>query len=151
MIVGDKLMVFHAGAVDSSSVTSADDGTNIDLCALPASAITSIFAEEDFVYIYFKNAGRFEAGQAFGGVTNDANDNDDQAVMHEIMEQTFVRLSVNEGKEADVVKDFSALVSASGTAGNTQVPVFDAVAGNYPINNVTSVQIRRHLTAHTIA
>jgi hypothetical protein len=125
MIVGDKLLVFQAGAVDSSSVTSADNGADIDLCALPASAITSIFAEEDFVYVYFKEAGRFEAGQAFGGVTNDTADDNDQTVMHEIMEQTFVRLGVNEGKEADVVKDFAALVSASGTAGNTSVPVFE--------------------------
>ena len=150
MIVGDKLLVFHAGAVDSSSVTSADDGTDIDLCALPSSAITSVFAEEDFVYIYFKEAGRFEAGQAFGGVTNDANDNDDQAVMHEIMEQTFVRLGVSEGKEADVVKDFAALVTGS-QVNTSPAPVFDAVNSKYPIGNVTSVQIRRHLTAHTIS
>ena len=30
------------------------------------------------------------------------------------------------------------------------IPVFDAVNSVYPINNVESVQIRRHLTAHTI-
>ena len=143
-------MVFHSGAVDSSTVTSADDGTNIDLCALPASAITSVFAEEDFVYIYFKDAGRFEAGQAFGGVTNDTNDDNDQAVMHEIMEQTFVRLGVAEGKEADVVKDLAALLTAS-QVNTSPAPVFDAVNSAYPISNVTSVQIRRHLTAHTIA
>ena len=143
-------MVFHAGAVDSSTVTSADNGVDIDLCALPASAITSVFAEEDFVYIYFKEAGRFEAGTSFGGVTNDTNDDTDQAVMHEIMEQTFVRLGVKEGKEIDVVKDFSALATMVGSTTN-QVPVFDAVNSVYPINNVTSVQIRRHLTAHTIA
>ena len=143
-------MVFHAGAVDSSSVTSADDGTNIDLCALPASAITSVFAEEDFVYVYFKDAGRFEAGQAFGGVTNDTTDDADQAVMHEIMEQTFVRLGVSEGKEADVVKDFAALTTMVGSTTN-QAPVFDAVNSVYPINNITSVQIRRHLTAHTVS
>ena len=150
MIVGDKLMVFHSGAVDSSTVTSADDGTNIDLCALPASAITSVFAEEDFVYIYFKDAGRFEAGQAFGGVTNDTNDDNDQAVMHEIMEQTFVRLGVLEGKEADVVKDFAALVTGS-QVNTSPAPVFDAVNSAYPISNVTSVQIRRHLTAHALS
>ena len=150
MIVGDKLLVFHAGAVDSSSLTSADDGVDIDLCALPASAITSVFAEEDFVYVYFKEAGRFEAGTSFGGVTNDANDNDDQAVMHEIMEQTFVRLGVAEGKEADVVKDLAALLTTS-QVNTSPAPVFDAVNSAYPISNVTSVQIRRHLTAHTIA
>ena len=150
MIVGDKLLVFHSGAVDSSSVTSADDGADIDLCALPASAITSVFAEEDFVYVYFKEAGRFEAGQAFGGVTNDTTDDADQAVMHEIMEQTFVRLGVSEGKEADVVKDFAALVTGS-QVNTSPAPVFDAVNSAYPISNVTSVQIRRHLTAHTVS
>ena len=150
MIVGDKLLVFHAGAVDSSSVTSADDGTDIDLCALPSSAITSVFAEEDFVYVYFKEAGRFEAGTSFGGVTNDTNDDNDQAVMHEIMEQTFVRLGVSEGTEANVVKDFAALVTGS-QVNTSPAPVFDAVNSVYPINNVTSVQIRRHLTAHTVA
>tara|TARA_Y100001937_G_C6920222_1_gene241422 strand:- start:57 stop:509 length:453 start_codon:yes stop_codon:yes gene_type:complete len=149
MIVGDKLLVFHAGAVDSSTVTSADNGTNIDLCALPASAITSVFAEEDFVYVYFKEAGRFEAGTSFGGVTNDTADDNDQVVMHEIMEQTFVRLGVSEGKEADVVKDFAALVTGS-QVNTSPAPVFDAVNSTYPISNVTSVQIRRHLTAHTI-
>jgi len=135
-------MVFHAGAVDSSSVTSADDGVNIDLCALPASAITSVFAEEDFVYVYFKEAGRFELG------VGAADGTDDQV---KTLEQTFVRLGVNEGTEADVVKDFAALATASGTAGNTQVPVFDAVNSSFPINNVTSVQIRRHLTGHILA
>tara|TARA_Y100000114_G_scaffold154321_1_gene176101 strand:- start:61 stop:513 length:453 start_codon:yes stop_codon:yes gene_type:complete len=150
MIVGDKLLVFHAGAVDSSTVTSADNGADIDLCALPASAITSIFAEEDFVYVYFKEAGRFENGI---GATIESDTDDTTAFVKEYktLEQTFVRLGVNEGKEADVVKDFAALVSASGTAGNTSVPVFDSVNSVYPINNVTSLQIRRHLTAHALS
>ena len=150
MIVWVKLWVFHAGAVTNSTLTSADDGVNIDLCALPASAITSIFAEEDFVYVYFKEAGRFEAGTSFGGVTNDTADDADQAVMHEIMEQTFVRLGVSEGKEADVVKDLAAFLTGS-QVNTSPAPVFDAVNSAYPISNVTSVQIRRHLTAHTIA
>ena len=142
MIVGEKLIVFRAGAVDSSSVTSADTGADIDLCALPASAITSVFAEEDFVYIYFKEAGRFELGLGA------ADGTDDQV---KTMEQTFVRLGAVEGKELELVKDFAALATASGTAGNTQVPVFDAVNGVYPINNVEGVQIRRHLTGHVLA
>jgi len=149
MIVGDKLMVFHAGAVDSSSVTSADDGVNIDLCALPASAITSVFAEEDFVYVYFKEAGRFELGVA-STIEQDSDDTTAFVKETKTLEQTFVRLGVNEGTEADVVKDFAALATASGTAGNTQVPVFDAVNSSFPINNVTSVQIRRHLTGHAL-
>ena len=141
MIVGEKLMVFHAGAVDSSTVTSADNGTDVDLCALPASAITSVFAEEDFVYVYFKEAGRFELG------VGSADGTDDQV---KTLEQTFVRLGVAENKEIDVVKDFSALATMVGSTTNP-VPVFDAVNSVYPINNVTSVQIRRHLTGHVLA
>ena len=134
-------MVFHAGAVDSSTVTSADNGADVDLCALPASAITSVFAEEDFVYVYFKEAGRFELG------VGSADGTDDQV---KTLEQTFVRLGVAEGKEIDVVKDFSALATMVGSTTNP-VPVFDAVNSVYPINNVTSVQIRRHLTGHVLA
>ena len=134
-------MVFHAGAVDSSTVTSADNGTDVDLCALPASAITSVFAEEDFVYVYFKEAGRFELG------VGSADGTDDQV---KTLEQTFVRLGVAENKEIDVVKDFSALATMVGSTTNP-VPVFDAVNSVYPINNVTSVQIRRHLTGHVLA
>jgi len=144
MIVGDKLLVFHAGAVDSSSVTSADDGANIDLCALPASAITSVFAEEDFVYVYFKEAGRFELG-----IGTDLDSDDTDAEVLKTMEQTFVRLGVSEGKEADVVKDFAALVTGS-QVNTSPAPVFDAVNSAYPISNITSIQIRRHLTGHAL-
>ena len=142
-------MVFHSGAVDASSVTSADDGVNIDLCALPASAITSVFAEEDFVYIYFKEAGRFENGIS-STVEQDSDDTTAFVKEFKTLEQTFVRLGVAEGKEADVVKDFAALVTGS-QVNTSPAPVFDAVNSAYPINNVTSVQIRRHLTAHTLA
>ena len=148
MIVGDKLLVFQAGSVDSSSVTSADDGTNIDLAAFPASSLTSMFAEEDFIYLYFKEAGRFEQGLV-GGVTNDTNDDADQAVLAEAMEQTFVRLGVLEGKESEAIKDL-ANIFTSNQVNTPSVPVFDAVSSTYPINNITSVQIRRHLTAHAL-
>ena len=142
-------MVFHAGAVDSSSLTSADDGVNIDLCALPASAITSVFAEEDFVYVYFKEAGRFENGIS-STVEQDSDDTTAFVKEFKTLEQTFVRLGVAEGKEADVVKDFAALITAVSSTTNP-APVFDAVNSVFPIDNVTSVQIRRHLTAHTLS
>ena len=145
MIVGEKLMVFHASGVDSSTVTSHDSGTDIDLCALPASAITSVFAEEDQVYVYFKEAGRFELG-----IGTDLDSNDTDAEVLKTMEQTFVRLTVAEGKEIDVVKDFAALATMVGSTTNP-VPVFDAVNSVYPINNVTGVNIRRHLTLHAMA
>jgi len=93
------------------------------------------------VYVYFKEAGRFELG------VGSADGTDDQV---KTLEQTFVRLGVAENKEIDVVKEFSALATMVGSTTNP-VPVFDAVNSVYPINNVTSVQIRRHLTGHVLA
>ena len=129
----DMMMIFHAGAVDSSSVTSHDSGTNIDLCALPASSVSSIFAEEDFVYIYFKDAGRFEGGPV-GSAT-------------EVIEQTRVRLTVGEGTEFTVVKNLAAAIV------NRDRPalLFDAVNSSYSIRQVSGVQIVRTDKTHTIA
>ena len=83
-----KWLYFHASAVDSSSVTSHDAGTNIDFGAFPADNLTSIMAEEDHIYLYFKNATRFETG--IGGNSN----NEDT---YDTMEQVYVRLTVAEG------------------------------------------------------
>jgi hypothetical protein len=129
----DKYLVFHASAVDSSTVTAHDAGTDVDLGCFKASDISAIMGEEDMVYIYFKNAGRFEMGP-IGSAT-------------EVLEQTFVRLTVAEGKEVNVI---SALTSLIGNTSHKSI-LFDAVNGSYPITNVTAIQIRRHLTTHTIA
>ena len=132
------MLVFHAGAVDSSSVANADDGTNLDLAAFDANNITALAAENNgsgLVYVYFANSNKFEAGPV-GSAT-------------ELLEQAFVRLTCTSGKEIDVVKDFLSLV-ASSQVNTTAVPVFDAINGVYPINNITGLQIRRHVTTVTV-
>ena len=134
----NKLLIFHASGVDSNSVISHDTGTNIDLACFPAAAITAVMGEEDYVYIYFKNAGRFEPIVATAG--SDA--------LIETLEQSFVRLTVGEGKEIDVIKDLTFLFGGPHTGSHI---LFDAVNGTWPISNVTAIQIRRHLTTHTIA
>ena len=134
----DKFLVFHASAVDSSSVTSHDTGTDIDLASFPASAVTAVMGEEDFVYIYFKDGTRFEDGVAVGGS------------VIETMEQAYVRLGVGEGKEFDVVKDLTNALTATAHVGYASL-VFDAVNSVWPIDNLESIQIKRHLTCHTIA
>ena len=139
------MLVFHAAAVDSNSVTSADDGANLDLAAFDANNITALAAENNgngLVYIYFKNSNRYEGGTPFGTTS--------AGVVGEIFEQAFVRLTCTSGTEIDVVKDFLALV-ASAQVNTTAVPVFDAVNGVYPINNITGIQIRRHVTTATTA
>ena len=134
-----KMLIFHAAAVDSNSVTSADDGANLDLAAFDPANITSIAAENNgsgLVYVYFANSNRFE-----GGPVGSATD---------LLEQAFVRLTCTSGKEIDVVKDLTAL--SCGTASyENPVVVFDAINSAYPISNITSVQIRRHLTGHILA
>tara|TARA_R100001082_G_scaffold103899_1_gene74870 strand:+ start:190 stop:591 length:402 start_codon:yes stop_codon:yes gene_type:complete len=130
----DKYLIFHASSVDSSSVTAHDAGTNVDLGCFKVSDISAIMGEEDMVYIYFKNAGRFEMGP-IGSAT-------------EVLEQSFVRLTVSEGKEIDVIKDLTTLFFGSHSYGQI---LFDAVNSDWPIDNVTAIQIRRHLTTHTIA
>ena len=128
----DKYLIFHASSVDSSSVTAHDSGTNIDLGCFKVSDISAIMAEEDYIYIYFKNAGRFE-----GGPVGSAS---------ELLEQSFVRLTVEEGKELNVIKDLTKSFYGTGT-----MLLFDAVNGEWAIGNITAIQIRRHLTTHTIA
>tara|TARA_R100000329_G_scaffold133459_1_gene113222 strand:- start:4 stop:432 length:429 start_codon:yes stop_codon:yes gene_type:complete len=136
----NRFLVFHASGVDSSSVISHDTGTDIDLACFPSSAVTAVMGEEDFVYIYFKDATRFG-----DGITGTPGSN---AV--EVVEQSYVRLGVSEGKEFDVVKDFTNAITSTGHGGYSSL-VFDAVNDAWPIDNLTSIQIRRHLTTHTIA
>ena len=128
----EKYLIFYASGVDSSTVTTHDAGTNVDLGCFKVSDISAIMGEEDMVYIYFRDAGRFEQGHVSAT---------------EVLEQSFVRLTVAEGKEIDVIKDFTSLI----TSFNTNRFIFDAVSGTWPISNVTAIQIRRHLTTHTIA
>ena len=130
----ERYLIFYASGVDSSSLTAHDSGTDVDLGCFKSSDISAIMGEEDMVYIYFKNAGRFEGGPV-GSAT-------------ELLEQTFVRLTVSEGKEIDVIKDLTGVIQNS-TSGDPIL--FDAVNSSWPISNVTAIQIRRHLTTHTIA
>ena len=132
-----KWLYFHASAIDSNSVTSHDSGTNIDFGAFPADSLTSIMAEEDQIYLYFKNATRFEPVL------------DNYAALEgtfETMEQVYVRLTVAEGTEHTVINSILNLI----TRGETTIIKFDAVTPNWAVSNVTAVQIRRHLTTHTI-
>ena len=131
----ERYVVFYASAVDSSSLTAHDSGTDVDLACFKISDITAIMGEEDMVYIYFKNANRFEI---MGGSAT------------ELLEQTFVRLTVAEGKEIDVVKDLADLFNQGSLESGTKKILFDAVNGTWPISNVTAIQVRRHLTTHTI-
>ena len=144
-----KWLYFHASAIDSSSVTSHDTGTNIDFAAFPTESLTSIMAEEDMIYLYFKDATRFQG--SIGSAT-------------EVMEQTYVRLTTPEdttstgsnygGTDAAPVNIEEKVVSrllGLITSSSSKVIKFDIVNSDIAIAGISGIQIRRHLTTHTIA
>jgi len=141
-----KFVVFQSGAVDSNSVGSADDGTNLDLAAFDLNLLQCMTGTEDTVELTFNETGMFNssAGVSAGGEDLTGTD------VSIGLENSLVILTVAEGKEADVIKDIAALANASQING-VAVPVFDAVNSKYPINNVTGVAIRRTTTSRVVA
>tara|TARA_X000001388_G_scaffold24790_1_gene17231 strand:+ start:143 stop:556 length:414 start_codon:yes stop_codon:yes gene_type:complete len=133
-----KFIVFHASGVDSSSVGSADDGTNLDLAAFDLNDLQTMTGTEDTVELTFNETGMFNKHAGTGG--------DDEAGL----ENSLVILTVAEGKELDVIKDIAALANSSQING-IAVPVFDVVNGQYPIDNVTGVAIRRTTTSRVVS
>jgi len=139
----ERYIVFYASTVDSSTVTAHDTGTNVDLGCFKVSNISAIMGEEDMIYIYFKGSGRFEdvAGTTPLGAG-------------EMMEQSFVKLTVAEGREVNVIEELAELFTENKTYDLNRKILFDAVNGVWPISNqtwITAIQIRRHLTTHTIS
>ena len=139
-----RFCVFQSGAVDSSSVGSADDGTNLDLAAFDLNLLTTMTGTEDTVELTFDETGMFNKHSNVGDGTFTGTD------VSVALENSLVILTVAEGKEADVIKDIAALANASQING-VAVPVFDAVNSKYPISNVTGVAIRRTTTNRIIA
>jgi len=142
--------MFHVSTVDSNSVTNADDGTNIDLAAFPAKNISSIAAENNgsgLVYIYFTGGTKYEPGMMAATTEQDSDDTTAMVNIFESMEQAFVRVTCTSGKEAAVIEDLWVAMN-SVSAG--PVLKFDAVNNVYPIENVTGLQVRRHVTSATV-
>ena len=133
-----RFVVFHASGVDSNSVGSADDGTNLDLAAFDLNDLQTMTGTEDTVELTFNETGMFNKHAGTGG--------DDEAGL----ENSLVILTVAEGKEADVIKDIAALANNS-TVNGVAVPVFDAVNSKYPISNVTAIAIRRTTTSRVVS
>ena len=132
-----RFVVFHASGVDSNSVGSADDGTNLDLAAFDLNDLQTMTGTEDTVELTFNETGMFNKHAGTGG--------DDEAGL----ENSLVILTVAEGKEADVIKDIAALAN-NATVNGVAVPVFDAVNSKYPINNITAIAIRRTTTSRVV-
>ena len=138
-IFGDKLLMFHVSTVDANTVTSADDGADVDLAAFPAKNISSIVAVNDGLHISFMNGTRYEAG----GLTGTPGSNAVEGI-----EQALVIVSCTSGKEAAVMED---LWSTMNSVTSSSVLKFDAIAGTYPVENITGISVRRTVTTITAA
>ena len=139
-----NMLVFHSGAVDSSSVVEHNSGINVDLIAFPVDAVAGVAAIEDNVKIYFNDGNRFD-NHAGAGTTIATN---------EVLEKCEVELTVAEGKEFDIVKGLAELFAGLSAKGG--FAVFDAVNSAYPSEigataNITGISIKRVTDTHTIS
>ena len=114
-IIGDKLLMFRASAIDANTVANADDGTDLDLACFPASNISSIVAEQGKVYIYFTNANKYDVGTLSG--------DDEEAFM-----QAMVRLTCTNGTEHKVIEDLWSMMNSVSAP---SVIKFDFVTTDY--------------------
>jgi hypothetical protein len=110
----DSLFVFQKGAIDSSSVTENNLGTNLDFFAVPVSSLTSISAIEGKIVLYFRSSNVFENSKA---------------------NQAKVTLNTTQGSEPRAAIDAWALTLEEG-----KVYVFDDAGSTYPsiFNDVIS-------------
>ncbi|QDP68176.1 MAG: hypothetical protein Unbinned1473contig1000_54 [Prokaryotic dsDNA virus sp.] len=109
----DSLFVFQKGAIDSSSVTENNLGTNLDFFAVPTSSLTSISALEGKIVLYFKSSNVFENSKA---------------------NQAKVTLNTTQGLEPR-----AAIATWNFTLEEGQVYIFDDVGSIYPSSYSDSI------------
>ena len=146
------MMIFHSGTVDASSVGSHDAGTNLDMAAFCVSDLKCITAGNTSVELTFADTGMFAASSLSGGVTNDADDNNDQAVMNEAFENSLAILTVTDAATATkVVKDIVRMLN--GAPHTDGMFLFDAVNDVYPgaiaSSDISAINIRRTTTTRS--
>lgn len=131
--------IFHAHAVDSSSVISEDTsgtGANLDLFAVPTSKLSKMVATEDKVTLFFDDAK--EVDLAAGTSASAALEG---------LDKLLVELTVAEGQELTVIEDLSLLLAK----GRGEVIKFDEVNDKYDIANVTDINILNNKDTTTLA
>tara|TARA_R100000084_G_C4531924_1_gene91569 strand:- start:43 stop:501 length:459 start_codon:yes stop_codon:yes gene_type:complete len=148
-------MCFHASAVDTNTVSVHDSGTNVDMAAFPADALTAIAAKNGGIELTFNDTGKILPGSNFGGVTNDTADDADQAVMGEALEATLVTLTVANASIPTVMKDLIRVINRAPHGDG--LLLFDEVNSVYPgdltADLITAIVIARTTTtvATTVA
>ena len=150
------MFVFHSSTVDSNSVGSHDAGTNLDMAAFALEDIKCITASETTVEIMFDETGMFAATTSFGGVTNDTDDNNNQAVMGQAFENSLIQLTTtNAATTTAVIKKIVQGINSGKPLYNTGMFLFDAVNDVYPFGigsgDISAINIRRTTTTRATA
>ena len=144
----DKFIIFHASAVDTSTVSVHDSGTNVDMAAFLAKDLKCIAAKNGGVELTFDETGKLNPASSSQN-TAGASGNDETNAL----ENTLVTLTVANAKIPTVIKNLClALNSKPHADGNF---LFDAVNGVYPgdltSSDITGIAIARTTTSIVVA
>ena len=134
-----KWMCFHASAVDGSTVSVHDSGTNVDMAAFPADALTAIAATNGAIELTFNDTGKLNGAIANGG--------DDEVDLG--LEATLVTLTVANASIPTVMKDLIRVINRAPHGDG--LLLFDEVNSVYPgdltASLITAIVIARTTTS----
>tara|TARA_R100001224_G_scaffold10680_1_gene5454 strand:+ start:218 stop:673 length:456 start_codon:yes stop_codon:yes gene_type:complete len=144
-----EMFVFHAAAVDGSSVGSADDGTNLDMAAFKLEDLVCITASETTVELMFDETGMFNRNFGNGGA--DGGDAGGEAIENSLVQLT----TTNAATTTAVIKKIVQGINAQSPVYNDGMFLFDAVNDKYPCGigsgEVSAINIRRTTTTRVTA
>ena len=133
-------MCFHASAVDSSTVSVHDAGTNVDMAAFPADACTAIAAKNGGIELTFADTGKLIPSS----LTNGGDDEVDLG-----LEATLVTLTVANASVPAVMKDLIRVINKAPHGDG--LLLFDEVNSVYPgdltADLITAIAIARTTTS----
>ena len=136
-------MVFHAAAVDGSTVSVHDAGTNVDLAAFPSDNCTAIAAKNGGIEMTFADTGKL-----IGAIANGGDDEVDLG-----LEATLVTLTVANASVPAVMKDLIRVINRA-PHGDGML-LFDEVNSVYPGDLtaalITAIVIARTTTSIAVA
>ena len=136
-------MCFHASAVDGSTVSVHDAGTNVDMAAFPADSLTAIAAKNGGIELTFADTGKLNGAIANGG--------DDEVDLG--LEATLVTLTVANASVPAVMKDLIRVIKRAPHGDG--LLLFDEVNSVYPgdltATLITAITIKRTTTSIVVA
>ena len=142
-------MVFHASAVDASTVSIHDSGTNVDMAAFPSDALMAIAATNGAIELTFNDLGKLNPYGSGSANTLGAGGNDETNAF----ESTLVTLTVANASIPTVMKDLIRAINRA-PHGDGML-LFDEVNSVYPgdltATLVTAIVIARTTTSKVIA